>query len=275
MGCGFSVEPHNSVKNLIQLHAEGFSSAEKKIADLILAEPALVVDANVSETAFHSGVSEATIIRFCKHLGYSGFYQMKLQLSHDIGRQQRAISTDSESNQLQRSLNHMGARIQGIAGQLALEDVKLCAAAISNCSMVHVIGTGQSRVLAMDVVYRLSNLGIRTIGGGDYMCEVPHLLLAPKEDILICISKSGETKRVIHAAEIARERGITVIAITGAQKSPLSKLAKITLSSGISTEDDTNSSIYLMCVLDTVFAHIQPRWKGDKHLETIVSDRRI
>ena len=55
--------------------------AEKKVADLILRKSQEVVNYNVSELAKASGVSDATIIRMCHHLGYSGYYQFRIALA--------------------------------------------------------------------------------------------------------------------------------------------------------------------------------------------------
>lgn len=46
--------------------------AEKKVADFILDYPEKAVNANVSELANYSGVSDATVIRLCKHIGFQG-----------------------------------------------------------------------------------------------------------------------------------------------------------------------------------------------------------
>ena len=73
--------------------------AEKKVADFILKNPELAVNANVSELANYSGVSDATVIRLCKHLGYQGYYQMKICLSRDIGRRYPADGKNLESNE--------------------------------------------------------------------------------------------------------------------------------------------------------------------------------
>ena len=55
-------------------------SAEKKVADFVLEHPQEAVDANVSELAKASGVSDATVVRMCHHLGYKGYYQFRLML---------------------------------------------------------------------------------------------------------------------------------------------------------------------------------------------------
>ena len=59
-------------------------SAEKKVADFVLQNPQKAVECNVSELAKHSGVSDATIVRMCHHIGYTGYYQFRITL--EIGR---------------------------------------------------------------------------------------------------------------------------------------------------------------------------------------------
>ncbi|MBQ7448049.1 MAG: MurR/RpiR family transcriptional regulator, partial [Eubacterium sp.] len=51
--------------------------AEKKTADFVLQNPPAAVTMNVAELAKASGVSDATIVRLCHHLGYSGYYQFR------------------------------------------------------------------------------------------------------------------------------------------------------------------------------------------------------
>ena len=46
--------------------------AERKVADFVLENPERAVNANVSELANLSGVSDATVIRFCKRIGFQG-----------------------------------------------------------------------------------------------------------------------------------------------------------------------------------------------------------
>lgn len=88
-------------------------SAEKKVADYILQHPEQTVSANVSELAELSGVSDATVIRMCKHLGYQGFYQMKLNLARDLGQHQLVGYMGDQNNP-----DTVKAILQGIARNL-------------------------------------------------------------------------------------------------------------------------------------------------------------
>ena len=60
-------------------------SAEKKVADFILTNPHRAVELNVSELAKASGVSDATVVRMCHHIGYTGYHQFRIALSKDLG----------------------------------------------------------------------------------------------------------------------------------------------------------------------------------------------
>lgn len=277
MGAGFSIQAKDSVRALISNTTDSLSSAEKKIADKIISAPIAMVDANISEAAELCGVSEATIVRFCKHIGYSGFYQMKLQLSHDIGQTQRgaSVSSGKDASSGQKQLMQIADRIQGLAQHLNIDSVKRFAGCINSASIIHVLGCGLSKTLASDIIMRLNNHGIRAVGVGEYISEVTDLMLASENELLLCVSKSGETRRVISAAEIARSRGLKLLALTGVDKSPLSKIADITLSAGISPEDAPDSNVYLMSAIDCIFTYIVPRCDLSDRLEMVISDSRM
>ena len=63
----------------------GLSAAERKVAESALAEPKWFVHAAVAEIAEHAAVSQPTVIRFCRSLGYKGLPEFKLALSASIG----------------------------------------------------------------------------------------------------------------------------------------------------------------------------------------------
>lgn len=53
--------------------------------------------------------------------------------------------------------------------------------------------------------------------------------LGKPQDLLICLSTSGNSKNVVHAAELARALGIHTLALTGERESKLSALCDITV----------------------------------------------
>ena len=75
-------------KTVVEMIREKYNQifmAERKVADFVLENPERAVNANVSELANLSGVSDATVIRFCKRIGFQGHYQFRITLSRDWG----------------------------------------------------------------------------------------------------------------------------------------------------------------------------------------------
>ena len=76
------------VLDVIREKYEEIFSAEKRVADFVLQNPHKAVECNVSELAKISGVSDATVVRMCHHIGYKGYYQFRITLARDIGKKQ-------------------------------------------------------------------------------------------------------------------------------------------------------------------------------------------
>lgn len=210
--------------------------AEKKVADFILENPEKAVNANVSELANYSGVSEATVIRLCKHIGYQGYYELRIVLSRDLGRKQVSdvdvenIKMDTVSGLFQA----FSSSILAIGKNLDQGKLLECANLIKTCKQVHIVAVGNTSPLAMYMGFRLGRLGVKCTHSMIPEYYMNYVNLADAEDIVIAISRSGESKQVVQALELAKEKGLKVIAITGFEYSPVSKLADYLLLSNVS-----------------------------------------
>ncbi len=73
--------------NLLQHIAqslEALRKSEVKVAQHVLADPAGVMHSSMSDLAAAVGVSEPTIVRFCRAVGCQGFQDLKLQLAQSL-----------------------------------------------------------------------------------------------------------------------------------------------------------------------------------------------
>ena len=61
------------------------SKAEKRIADWLAANPGEIIPLSIVELAEKCECSEATIVRFAKHLGFSGYQGLKISLAQEQG----------------------------------------------------------------------------------------------------------------------------------------------------------------------------------------------
>lgn len=228
----------NQDKTVIETIMENYDNifmAEKKVADFILENPEKAVNSNVSELANYSGVSDGTVIRLCKHIGYDGYYQLRITLSRDLGRKQAAdvdmenINEDTVSGLFQV----FAANIIAIGKNLDQSKLLECANMIKVSKQVHMVAVGNTSHLAMYMGFRLGRLGVKCTYSMSPEFFLNQVNLADSEELVIAISKSGESKQVVQAMELAKERGLKVIAITGYEYSPVSKLADCVLLSNV------------------------------------------
>lgn len=222
------------VLEVVKERYDDIFSAEKKVADFVLSNPQKVVDSNVSELAKQSGVSDATVVRMCHHIGYSGYYQFRITLARDLGKKQYGDMVISKSKDaVEKVFQGYAENMLAIGKQIDTENMWNCVNLIKTCKTVHVIAIGNTNVLAQYMGFRLGRLGIRCTYGLAAEYFMNHVNLASKEDILIAISKSGTSKPVILGMELGKEKGLKMIAITSHVQSPVSKLADyVLLSSG-------------------------------------------
>jgi len=108
---------------------------------------------------------------------------------------------------------------------------------------VIVIGMGKSGLVGRKLAATLSSCGTPALfihpaeaGHGD-------LGMVVKEDILIAISYSGETKEIIGLLDFFKRAGIQLISITGNKKSKLAKYSNIVLEARVEKEAEPNGLV--------------------------------
>lgn len=266
-----------SVLENIRLNYEDVFSAEKKVADYILREPENTVRINVSELAEASGASDATVIRLCKHLGYKGFYQMKLQLAHDLGRDQLLSGNiqPGDSGNWEDVLKEAAANIIQAKNNIDSEALQKCVDLILKCNTVHLVAIGNSIPSTLDFAFRLGRLGIRSTSSSISEHQINNVDLGTTQDIVIGISHSGSSKQVLLALEMAKKHGMPTIAITDLLRTPLEKEADITISTGVEYSSvyifGAASHIYITAILDILIYQLD-RAKKDAAKNALTDD---
>jgi DNA-binding MurR/RpiR family transcriptional regulator len=214
------------VLDVIKDSYDNIFSAEKKVADFVLENPQEAVNATVSELAKASGVSDATVVRMCHHLGYKGYYQFRLMLAKDVGRNNEM---ENEPNAVVKIFQEYANVMTAIGENIDEEVIQGCVNLIKTCNHAHIIAVGNTTPLALYMGFRLGRLGVKCTHAISYEYFLNYVNLAEEGDIIIAISKSGSSKQIIQAMELGKDKGLKMIAITGYRQSPVSKLADYTL----------------------------------------------
>lgn len=220
---------NNSVIENIKMNYDKLFSAEKKAADYILSNPGEAIMLNITELAQKSGSSEATVVRMCKHVGYQGYYQMRLLMSHDLGKTRSAYDDNERMNSTRHLFDRSAARIAALQEQIDIELLVGAARLLRMSRLVHVVAAGNTSPIAPDLGFRLERCKIPCSYSTMPEHFLNHVSLGSSDDTIIAISRSGASKQVVQAMELARKKHMHSIVISGESNSQLSEHADYTI----------------------------------------------
>ncbi|MGB0845314.1 MAG: MurR/RpiR family transcriptional regulator [Thiolinea sp.] len=223
------------------------SKSEQKVADIVIRDPEKIMHISMQGLAQEAGVSDPTVLRFCRELGVSGFKEFKLQLAQGLASKEtffyRDVSPEDSGQEL--SIKVIDSAIASLVQVKSQLDEKAVEAAINcyqNCQRVEFYGSGGSGVVATDAQLKFFRLGKPTVAYSDPHIQHATAALLDKNVLVIAISASGYNKDLIHTLEIARKTQAKIVAITSAN-SPISRLADVTLSLDVTEDSDSFASL--------------------------------
>lgn len=256
------------------------SKAESRIAEVILAAPDAVVNITTADLARQAEVSDPMISRFCRTLGCSSFPDFKVQLAKSLVNNVSFISEavspgDSATSYIEKRISANQAALEYIRGKLEPEVIEQAVTALSHSKQIDIFGMGGAAAIAKDAQHKLFRLGIPTVAYEDHLMQRMAAAAAKKDTTVLLFSFTGRTQSMIEVAKIAKASNATLIAITS-PKSPLAKLADITITSGDELEDTTiyvpmTTRIIILTIIDILATGLALK-KGteiDEHLQKI------
>ena len=208
--------------------------SEAQVAEMVLADPHKVLGQSITVLAQAAGVSEATVVRFCRSIGCTGFPDFKLPLAlKDLRRQiafvSQDVAPDDEVPVVARKIfSSAAAALNDAAGALDMEAVARAIDLLANASSILCIGTGASAVIAADAAHKFLRFGMAAQASADPMMVRMLSVNLGDKGVLLAISNTGRTFVVTELAQTARDQGIPVIAIT-APGSPLAAISTVTI----------------------------------------------
>ena len=254
--------------------------AEKQIADWIMENPGKIISLSIVELAEQCKCGEATIVRFSKRLGLSGYQELKISLASEGGGSH--ISTnisdkDSAFDIYEKVCNDIYMSLEKTKKSLNADALSKAAEKICKAKNIVVFGLGNSASVAIDASHKFLRAGLSAVAYSDNHMQVIAASHLTAEDVAIAITHSGSSKDIVEALKLAKEHGATTIAITNSGKSPVLKQADIVLST---TADETqynilalNSRIVQLAIIDSLYFYVVYN-KSAKALESIKETER-
>ena len=276
--------PEHHILDLIRSHLDEMFPAERKVAEYILAHPEDASRLNITELAELSGSSDATVIRMCKRLGFTGFYQMKLSLSTELGYIQLLGNEPDQEEVMDLSqLTKLFARnMIGLEQTVDAGMLSECVDIIRGSDRVYFLAAGNSIPPAMDFSFRLSRIGIRTLCSPVIETVLNEISLGTSRETLVVLSHSGSSKQVIQGMELAKTRGMRIILLTHSSRSAAARTADYCLLTFPSVPLFSNygiaSHLFDQAVIDILLyliAHRQQRRDVPDQMQFLLSEYKL
>lgn len=211
----------------------GLSRQEAAVAEAILECPDAVLQLSVSVLAEKAGVSQPTVIRFCRSVGCEGFTDLKLKLAQSLAPGLPYVSADVDAADPpeQYGTKIFNAAIRALTAarqELQPTRVEEAVQALNKAGRILIVGLGGSAAIAQDAAHKLSRFPLPCQAVSDPLLARMLMVGMSPRDVLLAISNTGRTTGVLELVALAREQGIPVIALT-APESLLAQSATVAL----------------------------------------------
>ena len=249
-----------------------FSKGQKRIANFILQQYEKAAYITASKLSEIVGVSESTVVRFAIELGFEGYpdFQSSLQalMRNRLTSFQRMEVTNQllgNANILEKVLLSDAERIRKTIEQVNQAFFKEAIDRIVSANNIYIVGVRSSSYLAGFLNYYLRMIFdhvklVQSTSGSELFEQ---LLEIHPGDVMIAISFPRYSKRVINAAEHAKNKGANVIALTDSVHSPLAPLADQLLVAQSDMASFVDSLVAPMSIINAMIVALSRRKKDE------------
>ena len=220
--------------NLIRRIADSQSvlrKSEAKVASFVLENANDVINMRIVDLAASAAVSEPTVIRFCRAIGYNGFQAFKLQLAQQLGlggvyTQFAVDDTDTVTDLRNKVFDTTVGSLITVRDELDPAVMEQAINTISKARRVEFYGFGASGSVAADAQHKFFRLQLSTSAYTDPHIQHMSAISLDSEDVVVAISQSGQSRALLQSVRLAREAGATVIGLAP-MNTPLSQQCSI------------------------------------------------
>lgn len=246
---------------------EQLTKNEVKIAEFILDNLDEIKNLNTYDLGEKCGVSQASVVRFSKKLGFSGFPEFKIALSSDMGRiegQQNetfirdAIKIDDDSKKIAKKV--VFENIDTIEDTYKLIDfaaIDKAVEIIDKSKRIFILGVAFSGLTAKDLQYKLLELGKSAIYEGDIHIQFSNISTIGEGDAVFVISQGGKTLDIFNLLKEVKRRGVPIISLTKFSQNPIRDIADIKLNTALEKKsvrpNALSSRISQLLIIDVIY----------------------
>ncbi|MFB2709893.1 MurR/RpiR family transcriptional regulator [Aeromonas veronii] len=220
---------------------ESMTPSARRIADFVQQNAEEVTKLSIAELSHKVDAGDATIIRFCRLLGFKGFQDFKMDLAIELSslhqNDRSILDTDIApydnveliGQKLQQCIHNVLSETLNL---LSFQTMETVANQLREARGIYIFGVGSSGITAEEAKNKFMRIGLNVdaLTNNHFMYMKATLLQSC--DLAIGISHSGSSVETIKALRLAKEAGAYTVALTHNPKSTLCEYADAVLLNG-------------------------------------------
>ncbi|MBA2778386.1 MurR/RpiR family transcriptional regulator [Billgrantia kenyensis] len=233
---------HHDLLQRIRQRLDELNRSERKVADVILADPARATGLSIASLAQAASVSEPTVNRFCRSFNAKGYPDFKIKLAQSLAGGTPYVSQSVEPGDTAKEYTGkiFGATIAALDEASRTLDparIERVVDYLIQAKQIHFFGLGASGAVAQDAQHKFFRFNLPVTAYVDVLMQRMVASACHTGDVVVVISWTGRTRELVEIARLARESNAVVLGIT-APASPLAEECTETLE--VATPEDTD-----------------------------------
>lgn len=203
------------------------SSKERTIADFILKNPKKVLYYTIDDFAKELSVSEATVFRFVKKLGYEGYQYFKVSLASEVTTTHNTNKKDNindSSNSYRYIIDSFTSDLEETSSNMDIKLLDKVVKAISKSKRVAFFGLGSSGELAQNAYNKFIDTSLFSVFTVDYHMQLKLTSQLDCDDLAIVFSNSGMNRDINTLIDSLKDNGVPIVGLSSNPNSPFAKM---------------------------------------------------
>lgn len=266
-----------NVLELIDRARPTLRRGSRQVAEYILANLDSIADISLAELARLAQVSEPTVLRFCASIGCQGFREFKIRVVQSLALGAPAAHSvlandDTPETIATKIFDYTITSLDWARKKLDFDAIGKAVDLLVNAKRIDFFGFGASGIVAQDAQQKFPLFGVPCVAHQDSHQQFIAASMLNPGDAVVAISNTGTTRGLIEMARTAKERGASVVVITGSQ-SPITRYADVSVIAETLENTDvytpTTSRLAALVIIDILSTSVALR-RGEDHTRDVV-----
>lgn len=212
----------------IRTRYDSLSRSEKKVALAVLQQPESAIVENITALAKKADVSEPTVVRFCRAIGFDGWHAFKLKLAQGLalapGVNEAPAPEDLAADLVNKICSRSINTLLDLRNSLDANAIEQALHVLARANRIEFYGQGTSGIVAADAQHKFFRSGVPTVAYSDPHIHSIAASLLKKGDAVVAISQRGSSVALLRSVKLARASGADVV-VLAPSGTPLAELA--------------------------------------------------